>query len=465
MAALCVSTMAAETTTITAPTNDDHVYEVYQIFTGKLESGVLSDVKWGENGTGETGKAVDSSILETLSGLANSSDADKLAKIKTYVNLDGDGIGTVTNGSSITVPTGYYLIKDNGPVTEGDAYSLYVVEVVGPTTITPKKGTTTSEKKVDDKNDSTTDEDETNWSDSADYDIGDEVPFLLKATIAEDYGNYEKYKLIFHDVESTGLTFKSDSVVVKVDGRVITSGYEVKTAGLEDTDCTFEVQFADLKQISSVEAGSVITVEYKSELNTSANIGSTGNPNTMYVEYSNNPNDEQGGETGETPEDKVIVFTYTLEVDKVDEDGNALTGAGFTLYKKNSSGKYEAVGEELTGDEMTTFTWNGVDDGDYKLVETTTPGGYNTMADLEFTISATHETTSDNPQLLTLTANKTFVGDKSTGKLSADIENTAGTTLPSTGGIGTTVFYVVGGIMVFGAAILLITKKRMSKDA
>ena len=414
------------------------------------------------------------------------SNTEKLTEIQKYVKLDSEKFGTVSNGSQLTVPTGYYLIKDNGPVNDGEAYSLYVVQVVGPTTISPKVGTTTSDKKVKDTNDSVANS-TAGWQDSADYDIGDAVPFKLSATIAQDYANYTHgYKLTFHDKEDTGLTFNKDSVKVYVDGALITTGYEVVTEGLTDS-CTFEVRFANLKEITSVHAGSVISVEYTSTLNNQAVIGSTGNKNTSHVSYTNNPNDSQAGENGKTPDDVVIVFTYKTIVNKVtknpaydaskdtgntgtDSDGNKafipLKGAGFTLYKKNASGEYVAVGEELKGADMTTFTWSGLDDGDYKLVETTTPAGYNTIADIEFTITAGH-VDGDSPYLNTLSGNATsgtatFTAVVNDGSLSTDVVNNSGTQLPSTGGIGTTIFYVLGSILVIGAAVLLVTKKRMS---
>ena len=323
----------------------------------------------------------------------------------------------------------------------------------------------------------------TDWQDSADYDIGDAVPFKLSATIAQDYANYTHgYKLTFHDKEGAGLSFNKNSVKVYVDGTLITTDYEVVTEGLTD-GCTFEVRFANLKDIASVEAGSVISVEYTSTLNNQAVIGSTGNKNTSHVSYTNNPNDEQAGENGKTPDDGVIVFTYQTIVNKVtknpaydaskdtgktgtDSDGNTefipLKGAGFTLYKKNASGTYEAVGSELKGEDMTTFTWSGLDDGGYKLVETTTPSGYNTIPDIEFTITATHDVSSDNPTLISLSGGDKFTGVISTGVVSANIENQSGAQLPSTGGIGTTIFYVLGSVLVLGAAVLLVTKKRMS---
>lgn len=468
--ALATTAFAADTT-ITAPAGSTRTYDVYQIFTGDLSGKVLSNVKWGKNGTGTVGEAVSQETLDALAAVNSPSDTEKLAEISKYVNLNSEKFGTVSNGSPLTAPTGYYLIRDNGLVGDGEAYSLYVVQVVGPTTISPKVGTTTSEKKVDDKNDSNTTQDEVEWEDSADYDIGDDVPFQLKATIAQDYDNYKVYKLTFHDKESAGLTFKPDTVVVKIDDTIVDSReYEVVTTDLTDGD-TFEVRFANLKS-TAAKANSVITVEYSSTLNDQAVLGSTGNPNTMHITYSNNPNDDQGGEDGKTPDDTVIVFTYKVVANKVTknpayvEGGTEpeyipLKGAGFTLYKKNASGKYVAVGSEVKGDKMTTFEWKGLDDGDYKISETTTPAGYNTIADIEFTITAEHEVLSDNPTLTSLSGGDKFTGKVETGALSANIENNKGSTLPETGGMGTTIFYVLGSVLVIGAAVLLITKKRM----
>ena len=473
------TTAFAADTTITAPAGSTRTYDVYQIFTGDLSGKVLSNVKWGKNGTGTVGEAVPQETLDALAAVNSLSNTEKLAEISKYVKLDSEKFGTVSDGSPLTAPTGYYLIKDNGPVGDGEAYSLYVVQVVGPTTISPKVGTTTSEKKVDDKNDSNNTQDEVTWEDSADYDIGDDVPFQLKATIAQDYDNYKVYKLTFHDKESAGLTFKPETVVVKIDGTTVDSSkYEVVTTSLTDGD-TFEVRFADLKS-TAAHAGSVITVEYSSTLNDQAVLGSTGNPNTMHITYSNNPNDDQGGENGKTPDDTVIVFTYKVVANKVTknpayvEGGSEpeyipLKGAGFTLYKKNASGEYVAVGSEVKGDEMTTFEWKGLDDGDYKISETTTPAGYNTIADIEFTITAEYDVLSDNPTLTSLSGNATtgeltFTSDTTEGSLSADVINNAGSTLPETGGIGTTIFYVLGSVLLVGAAILLITKKRMSAE-
>ncbi len=466
---MVVPAFAAENEyTITAPGND-HTYEVYQIFTGDYADGVLSNVKWGKNGTGTEGEAVSADVISALTA-ATGSDTEKLEVISQYVNLESTEFGTVTNGTPLQVPGGYYLIKDvDGALDdeENESYTLYVVEVVGDVTISPKAAVPEFNKKVQDIND-TTDTDVSDWQDSADWDIGDKVPFKLTGTVASNYDNYKAYQFIFHDTESDGLTFDEESVVVKVDGEVILTGYEIVTEGLED-GCTFEVRFDDLKDIESVQAGSVITVEYESELNEGAVIGSTGNPNTAHLEFSNNPNDEQEGtpSTGETPDDTVIVFTYKTVINKVDGEKQPLTGAAFKLEKKQEDGSYKLVKEFTVEDDKTSFEFTGLDDGTYKLTETTTPDGYNTIDPIEFTITATHETESDDPSLTELNGNKvtgeiTFTSNTGDGSLTADVVNQSGATLPETGGMGTTIFYLLGGILVVGAGILLITRRRMS---
>ena len=200
----------------------------------------------------------------------------------------------------------------------------------------------------------------------------------------------------------------------------------------------------------------------------------------MHLEFSNNPNDAQGGETGTTPDDKVIVFTYKTVINKVaknsDGEFEPLDGAEFTLEKKvkDSDAKdgYKWVSiAAVKNTEGTTFTFNGLDDGTYRLTETDTPSGYNTIEPIVFTITAKHEVLADDPKLTSMSVDGTdvFTVDIDSGKttpagsLTADIENKKGTILPSTGGIGTTVFYVTGAILMLGAGVLLVSRKRVSK--
>ena len=471
--------MAADNYTITiTPTTSDHTYEAYQIFEGKLNNDKLSDIKWG-SGVTEAGK---SALLKEYEAKDAAELAEKLSKyssksaeIKAFAKKVNQYLQNPTsakaegNTATITVDkAGYYLIKDKDSSLgkKDETYTEFILKVVKDQTVAPKSSKPTSEKKVKDINDSegTT---MTDWQDSADWDIGDNVPFQLKGTVAADYDNYKVYKMTFHDHESQGLSFKKESVKVYVDGKIVndTSKYEVVTEGLKD-GCTFEVKFADLKQISGVKAGSVITVEYESELNENAVIGSEGNPNKMHMEFSNNPNNEQGGETGKTPEDKVIVFTYKTIINKVNPDGQPLKGAEFTLEKNVGNNKWVEKAVVKTNND-TTFTFTGLDDGVYRLTETKTPEGYNTMNPnpLVFTISATHEENAVNPQLLTLTGNVksgdvTFDSSLKDGSLTTKIVNKSGSSLPETGGMGTTVLYAAGTLMILAAAAFLVMKKK-----
>ena len=259
-----------------------------------------------------------------------------------------------------------------------------------------------------------------------------------------------------------------------MDGNKITSGYRVESSP-EDKD-TFDVVFDNLKDITAVHAGSKITVEYTATLNEGAALGKQGNVNKAKLEFSNNPNEQQTGVgkpgTGETPWDNVIVFTYQVVVNKVKADNTALTGAGFTLEKvlKDGSKKPVAVVKNAAG---TTFTFKGLDDGDYILTETVTPATYNTIEPITFTVTAEHTviwSTEARTDILTgLTGSTadgkvTFTANANKSELTTNVVNQSGATLPGTGGIGTTIFDVIGGLLMAAAAVLLITKKRMNSD-
>lgn len=456
-----------------------HTFEAYQIFAGDLNEGTLSNVTWGKNVTGDTflaalqsegptnyGSCTDAkAVAEVLSNskaLAN--DFAKIAA-KHVTGTPATGTGSVTLPSA-----GYYLIVDTTDVAgEHDAKNLSLLKVSGATTVTPQVKTDipTLEKKVQDKNDSTGNT--TDWQDSADYDIGDIIPYKLTATLGE-LKNYNTYYVKFVDT-MTNLTYVTGSATVQIDNGTPLTPSQYKLTW-DETSKTLAIEIANVKALGA-DNNSVITVEYNATLDSSAAIGSTGNPNSAYLVFSNNPNGEG---TGKTPEDKNIVFTYKVDANKVDPEGNSLPGAAFELFKKvkDSSGnitweskgvanatKHEDGTYTITDAEhVMNFVWNGIDDGDYKLVEVVTPAGYNTMDALFFTVTATHDEEAADPKLLTLTGNP-FSGDVSSGILTSQIENNRGTTLPGTGGIGTTIFYVIGGGLMVAAAILLITKKRM----
>lgn len=469
--AMSVFAFAAEQTfTITAPATT-HQYEIYQIFTGDLkeEDGTLSNVKWGANGSETAGDAVNETVLDALTAVNSKTDREKLDVIEKYAKLSNP-VAKISGGQTYSAVAGYYLIKDeDNSVTENnDFYTTYIVKVVGNVTIEPKIGVPSFEKKLKDTNDTTGET--SGWQDSADYDIGDDVPFKLEGTVASNYANYKHYYFAFHDVEEKGLAFNNDAKVY-VNGKEITSGYTVKTDGITD-GCTFEVEFEDLTKIDGVKAGSKITVEYTSKLTDEANLGNQGNVNKAKLVFSNNPNQEQNGtpDTGETPWDNVIVFTYKVVVNKVDEKGDSLKGAQFTLKKKLKDGTEKTI---ATVDPITEntikFEFKGLDDGDYILTETGTPAGYNTIDPIKFTVNANHTITWENENRTDLligltgtveTGDITFAPNDDKSELVTNVVNKKGSTLPSTGGIGTTIFYVVGAILMVGAAVLLITKRR-----
>jgi fimbrial isopeptide formation D2 family protein/LPXTG-motif cell wall-anchored protein len=364
---------------------------------------------------------------------------------------------------------------------EYDANSLVMVDTKGESDITvnPKVAMPTIEKKVKDIGDSEDSNISDNpWIDSADHDIdGVAIPFKLTAAPPSNSAYYSTYELVFHDTMSAGLTLDKNSFKVYIyDSKYkadvdtdmndyvadVTDYFTITTEGLTD-GCTFEVSCENVLAIPGVLKDSAFVVYYEASLNENAVIGAAGNPNEVKLEFSNNPYEEG---TGLTEPDKVTVFTYQLTVNKTDSHGHALAGAGFTLYKKNVTGEYVAIGDELKvdadGNELTTFTWKGLDDGDYKLMETTVPEGYNALADVLFTISAAHEESADDPKLLSLDGGLMGTGEVTTGIITKDIVNQTGTVLPETGAKGTFLLITASTMFVMIAVVFMVTRKKMS---
>lgn len=462
---------------------EGHTYEAYQIFTGDLSGTTLSNIVWGSS-ISEAGKTALGDAATKAESLKNEADAKAFAKeVAPYLVTVAGSANTVTDGKYVIsgLAAGYYLVKDQDNSLTGvnDSYTEYIVKVVSNTTATPKSDVPTVQKKVKDINNST----ETalsNWQDSADHDIGDSVPFQLQATLANNVSSYTTYKVVFHDTQSKGLTYNNDAKVY-IDGTE-TNGFTVTSTVNADGTTTLTVKCDDVKALGAGNS-SVITVEYTATLNTDAVLGSAGNPNKVYLEYSNNPNKSEEGnnETGNTPEDVVIVFTYKTIISKITKnpaydpevEGSKeyipLAGAEFTLEKYNEETKEWKAITAVKNEEGTTFTFTGLDDGKYRLTETVTPAGYNSIDPIEYTVTAEHDIESDNPALTSLTGNVTtgeitFTSNTSEGSLSTDVVNNAGSTLPETGGIGTTIFYVLGGMLVVCAVVLMVSKKRMSAE-
>lgn len=448
-----------------------HTFEVYQIFTGDLSEGILSNVQWG-NGVSEEGKTALGDAAAKAEALAKSTDslaAKTFAEdLQKYLQNGTEKEVAANQTASIEgLAAGYYLVKDKARSqnqTNG-AYTSYILKVVKDTTATTKLDVPTVEKKVQDKNDSTGVT--SGWQDSADYDIGDDVPYQITGSMPANIGDYTSYKYVFTDTMSKGLTFKTGSAKIMI-GTTDVTGKFTENVTTNDDGSTVTWTCDDLKT-AGVELTSTtkVVVTYKATLNEKAVIGSAGNPNTVNLTYSNNPNKGGDGETGKTPDDKNIVFTYKTVVNKVDQDGTTpLKGAGFTLQKK-VNGEYIDV-KTFTASDATTFEFTGLDDGNYKLIESTTPAGYNTIAPIEFTISAEHDETEDEPTLISLSGNATsgeatFTENITEGSLTTDVVNKKGSTLPETGGMGTTLLYAVGGVLVALAAAYIIISKKHEK--
>lgn len=451
-----------------------HTFEAYQIFAGDVSGSTLSNLKWGSGVTSD-GQIALGDAKAKANSLNNSSDAKDFAyEVSKYLATAAKETNVFTNGNYVIdgLAPGYYLVKDkDGTVPQEQTYTKFILEVVGTdVSAAVKSSVPTSEKKVKDTNDTTGET--TGWQDSADYDIGDKVPFQLTGNVADDYYQYKgAYQLVFHDTLSDGLTFNANSVKVYVNDSDTPVSSDQYTIAYPATDNhSFDVTINDVKALGAHV--SKVRVEYTAELNENAVIGSLGNPNKMYMEFSNNPNNEQGGEKGQTPEDKVIVFTYKVNINKYDSRRVPLVGAAFKLEKVLKDGEKKLVKEyTITVDDpdRTTFEFTGLDDGEYILTETVTPDGYNTMNPVKFSITASHDTESDNPQLKDLNGNPidgeiSFSTKVTTGTLTAGVINYMGSELPSTGGMGTTVLYVAGTLMILVTGVFLVMKKKSENN-
>ena len=375
--------------------------------------------------------------------------AQKYAKDNSITN-QGSVTATSTTVSFTGLDLGYYLVD----TTLGTLCSLD----------TTNPNVTMEEKNEVPTNVKTVEEDSTgNYGQKNDADIGQTVNF--KSTITAQAGA-ENY--VFHDTMSAGLTYTGVTGITLNGTTVDASNYTVVTEGLTD-GCTFEVRFTQAF-CDTLKANDQIVISYTATLNENAVIAGEGNPNTSTLSYGNS-GDESHTPSGTTPPSETVTYTWDVDVFKYTKDGEtekALADAKFTLSKNadgsnpialvskgNNVYRVAKTGETDTVTEITTdatgkFTIKGLDADTYYLTETAAPAGYNKLA---------------GPVTIVIGENGVVNGttEAPQGVDEVKVLNQSGAELPSTGGIGTTIFYVLGGVLVVGAAVLLVTKKRMER--
>jgi len=344
--------------------------------------------------------------------------------------------------------SGYYLITS----TLGTQVIVLTTPKNPKPVVNEKNSSTTIDKKVKEDYDNS-------WGNENTAEIGQTVEFKTTIHAKKGAKNY-----VLHDEMSEGLTLNASSIKVQVNNvDLAAASYEVKTSDLTDS-CDFEITFKQT-YLDSITADTDIVVTYSAVLNEKAVISIDANTNKTKLDY---------GDNSKTEWDETKTYTFKFDIIKTDSDKKLLTGAKFELYDAETNGNKIALVKESEGvyrvatseeQKATNFTSAVIEAGkvtvkgldantSYWLQETEAPAGYNKLAGrVEVKIENSNRST-------TFDASKNDPWKETDGGV--QITNNTGTELPSTGGIGTTIFYVLGSVLALGAAVLLITKKRMS---
>ncbi len=526
-------TITSEQGTSSAKT---HSYKAYKIFGGEVADSQLKNITFGGSDfsafltalKADTTIGSDFTSVTDVAGVAaqlatytnDSAEAKAFAK---FVAMNTDKVAaavesSTTEGSENTIPLttdGYYVIIEDVPAdTQTDfaitSYILAQYDASEGADINAKSTVPTVDKQVLDETDDAEEGSTDGWGETADHAINETFQFKLIGTLTADakYDDYLSYKMVFHDTLNKGITYDGGvAATVKFgtgDARTLTIAAEKivsstdATTGVTTLTITIDDLKAALTGTEKLSDGAVVTITYNAHLNADAAltagnaVANTGydNVNGVYLEYSNNPNYTGSGtpSTGNTPNDHVWVFTYSVDnVKKKDStSGDNLAGAKFKLFTTktagtgsdpdtysgevklidNNDGTYTVANQTATTGFVTEmvsaattgiFNIKGLDTGTYYLVETEAPSGYKVADTVEVVISATHAETDTTGSAAQVTM------EAATKNMSNTVVDTSGSTLPSTGGMGTKLFIVCGSLTAAAAGIYLVSKKR-AKD-
>lgn len=434
-----------------------HTYSIYRIFDLVSFKNDATDkaysYKRSEKWTGFTSNSFSvnkNGYIEWKAGETEAVAAAFAVEAKAYIASHSSTVTPdytqTASGESVkfdNLPLGYYLVS----TSVGSLCSLDTTDKTAE--IREKNGVPSVDKEIVENG---------NDVKSNNAGIGDKVNY--KVTINVTAGNTSNY--VLHDT-MTGLDFNNDVKITSAKSGQLTNGYTVKTTGQTD-GCTFEIAFED----SVLVAGDILTVEYSGTVNASAVIGGDGNKNESHLQFENK--NTPLSET-KTYVWKVNVHKYTVAKTGETENEKALAGAKFVLSRGNEGEKEYAV---MTGNKVTSWNkefnkatvlvtndtndliYEGLDAGNYQLIETEAPTGYNKLKNpIDVKITASNGSA-------TITYKDADVTQyEAATDATVKVLNNAGTTLPTTGGIGTTIFYLIGGGLMVAAAVLLIAKKRM----
>ncbi|MBR3756081.1 MAG: isopeptide-forming domain-containing fimbrial protein [Firmicutes bacterium] len=488
---------------------EGHSYKAYQIFSGTQAAGSseLAKVEWG-NGVDSskllTKLKKDYDYFDSCDSAAKVADvlknkADDCEEAKALANaaaacLAGEGTAIAAGAGEVSLAAGYYLLVDVTANLGGThaARNSALLQVTGDEDIkiSAKYDVPKVTKMIDENGADVT---------SNEAFIGEVVKYQITGTLPSNIADYEEYFYRFADTLGKGLTYNNDATV-SVNGVDVTDYFYIGASAYSATDGTnIVVAMQDLlalellkddderQVVGNITSSTTVVLEYTAVLNNNAVIAGAGNPNVVDLEFSNDPNNSGNGSeppvppttpptpdqdepSGKTPKQSVVTYTTAITINKVDQNQQALSGAEFTLTGSGTSidfiirkgqitemkdgFEYRQVGKV---NENGQFTFTGLGAGEYTLEETIVPDGYNRAANITFEITFDRET-------------KTFDVVDDDGKvndadstLSVQVVNEKGIVLPETGGMGTTIFYIVGTILLVGAAVAFITKRRMNR--